>query len=246
MQKIKIGVVEDEIIIADRICSTLLKLGYAVTNPVVSFNRAVKMMEEEKPDLFLLDIELAGQKDGIELAQYIKHHYPVPFIFLTANSDKETIARAAKVQPYAYLVKPFTAEELFASIEIALSTFNDRQAAEKNPVTASAETSKDYIFIKDGSMFHKVYFSNIIYIESEENYVALHTTDSRKLMTRSTFNDFLKQFETHNFFRTHRSFSINPSFVEGVDQAYVLMKGGAKVPFSRGQKEELMKVLGIG
>jgi DNA-binding LytR/AlgR family response regulator len=244
MQKIKIGVVEDEIIIADRICSALVKLGYAVTQPVVSFNRAVKMMEAEKPDLFLLDIELAGQKDGIELAQYIKQHYPVPFIFLTANSDKETIARAAKVQPYAYLVKPFTSEELFAAIEIALSSYNDRQQNDEKNYT-STEEAKDYIFIKDGSMFHKVQFNNIIYIESEENYVALHTADNRKLMTRSTFNDFLKQFEAHHFFRTHRSFSINPKFVEGVDQSYVQMKGGAKVPFSRGQKEELMKVLGI-
>lgn len=248
MQKIKIGIVEDEVIIADRICTTLIKLGYDVTNPAVSYNRALNMIEDEKPDLLLLDIELAGQKDGIELAEYVRGHNPVPFIFLTANSDRETIARAAKVQPYAYLVKPFTPEELFAAIEIALSAFNERQegvAQIKTVAPAKSEPVKEYLFVKDGTIFHKIFFSNILYVESEENYVVIHTSDKRKLMTRSTFNDFLKQLEPFNFFRTHRSFSINTAMIERIEQLNVIMQGGAKVPYSRGQRDELMTMLGI-
>ena len=88
MSKIKIGVVEDELIIADSICSTLRQLGYDTTEPATSYTEALSMIENEKPDLMLLDINLAGSKDGIQLAAEIKARYDLPFIFLTANTKK--------------------------------------------------------------------------------------------------------------------------------------------------------------
>src|ERR1700748_3650093 len=128
MDKIKIGIVEDEVIIAEGINSTLKQLGYAVAEPACNYTEALTMMAEEKPDLMLLDITLNGSKDGIDLAWKIKELYNIPFIFLTANADAATVKRAKETEPPAYLVKPFNKDELYASIEICLHNFSQQQS----------------------------------------------------------------------------------------------------------------------
>ena len=115
-QEIKIGIVEDELLIAEKIKMILVDIGYEVCEPVSSYNEAVEMFKIKKPDIVLLDINLGGEKDGIDIAAEINKHYHLPFIFLTANSDGATIERAKEVKPFAYLVKPFTKDELFAKL----------------------------------------------------------------------------------------------------------------------------------
>ena len=65
MSKLKIGIVEDEVIIADHIAEILVKLGYDVAEPAASYAEAVQMIDDEKPDLLLIDIQLRGKRDGI-------------------------------------------------------------------------------------------------------------------------------------------------------------------------------------
>jgi DNA-binding response OmpR family regulator len=131
MTVLKIGVVEDELVIARTILSSLDELGYAHCGPAISYTEAIEMFDNDRPDLVLLDIQLAGRKDGFDVAEKINEVYNVPFIFLTANSDFETIDRAKEVKPHAYIVKPFTKEELYAAIEIAFSNFTGSQTSEK-------------------------------------------------------------------------------------------------------------------
>ena len=71
MNKVKIVVVEDEIIIADNICEALTDLGYDVAEPAITYSEALETIEEFKPDLAMLDIQLSGKKDGIDLAEII-------------------------------------------------------------------------------------------------------------------------------------------------------------------------------
>src|SRR3569623_1271027 len=123
MSVLKIGIVEDELVIARTILNTLNEFGYSHCGPAINYTEALEMLEQERPDLLLLDIQLSGKKDGIDVAEKLNELYQIPFIFLTANSDGETIDRAKKVKPHAYIVKPFTKEELYAAIEIAFSNF---------------------------------------------------------------------------------------------------------------------------
>ena len=116
MSVLKIGVVEDELIIARTIMSTLDDLGYAHCGPAMNYTEAMEMLEQQKPDLLLLDIQLSGKKDGVDVAKQLNEQYHLPFIFLTANSDGETIERAKKVRPPAYIVKPFTSDQLIKAV----------------------------------------------------------------------------------------------------------------------------------
>lgn len=127
MSKVKILVVEDEIIIADNICDTLTDLGYETLEPAINFTEAVELIESESPDIAILDIQLSGQKTGIDLARKINEDYNFPFIFLTSNSDTVTLNEAKKLMPPAFLVKPFSKEELYTSIEIALYNFSNKE-----------------------------------------------------------------------------------------------------------------------
>jgi two-component system response regulator LytT len=120
MERIKVGIVEDEMIIADTICLALQNLNYDYCKPANSFAKAIQMIENEKPNIVLLDINLNAKLDGIDLGHHINANYALPIIYLTANSDKDTIERCRETLPNAFLIKPFSNEELFSAIEIAL------------------------------------------------------------------------------------------------------------------------------
>ncbi len=128
MNRAKIMVVEDEWIVADQICRNLQKLGYEVPPPLSSGTEAIRRIEEEKPDLVIMDIVLQGEMDGIETANQITEKFDIPVIYLTAYTCQDLIERAKLTKPFSYLVKPFEDSELQCNIEIALHKHQaDRQ-----------------------------------------------------------------------------------------------------------------------
>lgn len=124
----KIGVVEDEMIIAESICLALRKLNFEVVGPALNCDEAIQMIAEESPDLIILDIELNDTRDGIELGEFVNKHHEIPIVILTANSDLRTIERAKPIRPAAFLVKPFKKEDLHSAVEIALSNHQGSKA----------------------------------------------------------------------------------------------------------------------
>ncbi len=118
--KKKIMIVEDEWIVASDIKNTLVDFGYEVSSIVESGEDALIHVKNENPDLIIMDIKLFGDMDGIETATKIKASYNLPIIFLTAYSDDKLISRAMISEPYGYIIKPYKANELHISIQIAL------------------------------------------------------------------------------------------------------------------------------
>jgi len=120
MAKARILVVEDEMIVARDLQSTLTRLGYEAPAPVASGEAALAGIEGVHPDLILMDIHLAGKIDGITAAEQIRERMDVPIVYLTAHSDEATFQRANITEPYAYILKPFEERELAIAIDIAL------------------------------------------------------------------------------------------------------------------------------
>jgi DNA-binding LytR/AlgR family response regulator len=242
-EKLTIGIVEDDMIIAGALSEMLTEIGYHVPDNATRYSEAIDLMENEKPDLMLLDIHLVGQMDGIDLADTVRKKFHIPFIFLTANLDSNTVDRAKAVQPSAYLAKPVTKDQLYSAIEIAFSNFNGiKQASENKAGQPSAK--KDSVFVKDGHSFRKVYYHELLYLESEANYVALHLSTGKKILIRSSLDDFIQQLDQVLFIRVHRGFAVNTEMVDGVFPAEVSVKG-VKIPVGRTHKEELLARLGI-
>lgn len=120
MDKPKILVVEDEIVIARDIKRILEKSGYEVPATSSTGEEAINKADQLKPDLVIMDIILKGKMDGIETAHKIYQEYDIPVVFLTSYDDKDILNRAKETDPFGYLLKPFNNRELYVTIEIAL------------------------------------------------------------------------------------------------------------------------------
>jgi PAS domain S-box-containing protein len=124
-------IAEDDGIIAVRLQSILVKLGYAVTAMVASGEDAIRQAAEVQPELVLMDVELAGEMDGIEAGGQIRAQLGIPVVYLTAYLDDTLLQRAKMTEPYGYLVKPVQDRELRATIEVAIYKCRlDRQLRE--------------------------------------------------------------------------------------------------------------------
>lgn len=113
-------IVEDERIIAHDLKKDLENFGYSVCGIASSGRDAITLAEEAHPDLVLMDINIKGNVDGVQVAKVMKTRFNLPVIFLTGYADEATLERVKEVGPSGYLVKPFKQREIRAAIEIAL------------------------------------------------------------------------------------------------------------------------------
>ncbi|MEH1831507.1 MAG: EAL domain-containing protein [Nostoc sp.] len=132
MNPVNILVVEDEIIVAMDIQNRLRKFGYTVLGLADSGEEAIKKAADNSLDLVLMDIHLKGNMDGVEAAQIIHNIFNVPVIYLTANADESTLARAKVTEPFGYILKPFKEKELKFTIEITLSKHQTEKKLKQN------------------------------------------------------------------------------------------------------------------
>lgn len=241
MKKLKILVVEDEMIIADNICLILEDLGYEVLEPAINYQEAIDIIEAENPDLVILDIQLAGKLDGVDLAQTVNKDYKVPFIFLTSNSDSGTLERVKSVNPHAFLVKPFKKEDLFTSIELSIHSY--QQNLESKEEHEDQSLIKDAIFVKDKNLFHKIKLTDIRYLKSEHVYVEVYTTDSKKHLIRGSLTKLSNRLPDY-FYQTHRSYTINLNHMDAINSAYVII-GEDQIPIGKNYREELLSRIRI-
>jgi len=120
MQKPRIVIVEDDMIIAKDIKSTVEIHGYQVVGMVSTGEEAVIKVGELLPDLVIMDVKLKGELDGIDAALQIKELYDTPIVYLTSYVDNKTIGRAKITGPLGYILKPYEEIELCTALEIAL------------------------------------------------------------------------------------------------------------------------------
>lgn len=119
--KTRVLIVEDEAIISQSLQYMLENLGYDVAAICTNGEEAVDKVEQLKPDIVLMDIQLGAEMDGIEAAQKIKELHSVPpLVYITAYSDDSVFNRAKFTLPFGYILKPFDSRELQICIEMAL------------------------------------------------------------------------------------------------------------------------------
>ena len=138
----KIFILEDEALIAAEIESTLELLGYEVIGKARNGDKAIDFFTRLKPDLALLDINIKGSKNGIEVAHIIKEKYSFPYVFLTSFSDSLTLEKVKPTMPYGYIIKPFTDQDLKTNIELALFKFEQEN---KNIFPTLQELNGQYL-----------------------------------------------------------------------------------------------------
>lgn len=119
--KAKILVIEDESIIASGIKACLENSGYTVPAVTGYGEQAIEKVAKFHPDLVLIDVMLKGDINGVEAAQEIINSFKIPVVYLTGYSEQKTLQKAKITQPFGYIIKPFQANQLISTIEIALN-----------------------------------------------------------------------------------------------------------------------------
>lgn len=123
--KLKIMIVEDEVIFALDTKTTLQKMGYEVTGIASNFNDTAACVERNKPDLLLMDINIKGSVNGIDTAKYFMEAHNIPSLFLTAYNDKETREKVSLIHSAGILFKPLDDiqfREIMQNFELDLHT----------------------------------------------------------------------------------------------------------------------------
>lgn len=120
MSKPGILIVEDSPVAAHHLHVTLNREGYEVVGRCDSGEAALQFVDKNRPDLVLMDIIINGKMDGIQTAEQLKACYDIPVIYITGLTDKKTISRATRTEPYGYITKPFEDREIFTVIQVAL------------------------------------------------------------------------------------------------------------------------------
>ncbi len=159
MFPIKILIVEDEIIVAERIALRLIELGYEICGKITSGEEALISIQKMQPDLILMDIVLDGVLDGIQTAEKIMEQYKIPIIYLTALDDRKTMLRAGKTNPANYLKKPYRINDIRVAIDFAILNY-----AIANDEENQTFLVQDSFFVKKKEFYEKISIQDVLWI----------------------------------------------------------------------------------
>lgn len=243
-QKVKILIVEDEMIIAADLSLQLTKLGYDIIAIHTKAETALETLTTNRPDIILMDVVLAGKMDGIQAATKILNTSQVPVIFLTSNTDDATFQRALKAKPFAFSAKPFRISELERTLKLALNRIQlEEESEEDNDANDHVSYMEDRLFIRHKNQMVKVNFSEIQFAEADRNYCKLNT-DKQSFLLSIPLRSIEVQLPTDIFLRVHRSFVVNLLKIESVSDHLEFLKIGThQIPISRRLKEDVAKRL---
>lgn len=246
--KVKILIVEDEILIAKDIANRLTKINYHIVGIAATAERALQMISDDKNiDLILIDIILRSKIDGIELAQMINTKYSIPFIFLTSHADNHLVERAKAVQPQAYILKPFNDRQVSIAIELALMNYASKMPEKilfKKQTFKKTENQvlqiRDSLFLKKDQHFERVPLKEILFLKADSNYCIVITKT-----TQFMYSMVLKKIESHlplnQFLRVHRSYVVNINLVDGFE-GNTLFIGDKRIPVSKTFKNTVFRL----
>jgi DNA-binding LytR/AlgR family response regulator len=250
---IQVMIVEDESIVAMDLSAGLENDGYKVVGIADNFDEAVSLFRNNPVDILLMDINIHGDKDGIETASALMNIRQVPLIYLTAFTDAATVARVKHTNPAAFLTKPYSIDNVRIAIDLALFNFAEAKPASGGgkvlPMQPGIAIDKrqdkehflqmeDYIFIKQQYKFVKFKLSEILFAEADNNYVNLHTK-SQKFVVRLSLADLVDKLHFPRFVRIHRSFAVNLDEISSFDDQEVKI-GLHEIPIGRNYRQDFL------
>ena len=175
MHQIRVLIVEDEPLIAEDIRETLDNIDFSVSGVAFNSKTALAELQDNTPDIALLDVNLGSGIDGIQIAQIINQKYHIPFIYLTSYADRDTLDRAKHTHPMGYIVKPFDEKDLFATLEIALFNYNRQQPAVQLTLEKVNQSLLGKLTQKEFEILKSIFEGKTNRQMAEEHFISLNT-----------------------------------------------------------------------
>ena len=237
MEKVRILIVEDDMIIAANLSLQLTNLGYEITGIESRGEEAIGHVRTNAPNLLLMDVNLKGSLSGIATVKAIQEFCDIPVIYITANSNEATFNEAKETRPKAFISKPFNKLDLQRNIELVVA-----QIAEKNQeakFSGGIEVLGDRVFVRHHGKMEKLLLDDIQFIEADRNYSTIVTEVGRFTLT-STLKTMEEKLPKNHLVRVHRSYIVNISKLDVVADHHLEI-GRKVIPLSKSHKELLMR-----
>ncbi|SHG67928.1 two component transcriptional regulator, LytTR family [Chryseolinea serpens] len=237
MSTIKILAVEDDPIYAESLDFVVQELGYELTGIADNATDALRLLEENPPDLILMDIEIHDTLTGIELAARINRNQRIPIIYVTAFKDKDIFQQAKLTGPVAYIIKPYDPVSLQSAIELALFSASDQ------PKPAQEVLTVDAFFIRDNTRLVKVKLDEILMVEVDEKYCFIVTGRKRHIINMR-LKDLQEKLPRDEFVQVHRSFLVRKSAIDEINTGDQTLRVAEKtIPIGKTYKDHLLATL---
>ncbi|QTD36585.1 response regulator transcription factor [Polaribacter batillariae] len=195
--------------------------------------KANSVLKQEKIDLIFLDINLPTIS-GIDFLKTLQHP---PKVIMTTAYDKYAVESFEYEAIIDYLVKPFSFERFLKAINKLESRSENRELNTQQLESLEITSSKEAVFINVDKTLHKVNIEDIIYVQSDRNYVTVSTRNS-KLTFIDTLKNWDNYLEPDYFVQIHKSFIVNINFIDKVTGNLVYINQ-EKIPVGRSYKDEL-------
>ena len=210
-----------------------------------SVAEAYEMILELRPELVFLDIKMDDGTGFDLLRKFGKVDFHV--IFVTAFD--EYAVKAFRFSAIDYLLKPVEAEELVSAVGKARSLQNTETEHRISNLTRNMsdvprEDKKIVLHTQD--KFHFVKVPEILYCESEGSYTTFYLQNGLKVLVCRSLKEYEELLEEYSFFRPHRSYLINLSYVTGYEKGeggFIIMSNDARIPVSFRKKDEFLRIM---
>lgn len=240
VRPLSVLIVEDDLSFAIELNMLVKEIGYNIKARVDNSAEALEIALTDAPDLILMDIDIKGRLNGLEIAEKIRH-LEIPILFITSHDNEEDYERAKQTNFVGYLVKPVNKYSLKSAVKLAMISLNKSNSE----VTANSDlfTTEEHLFFKRKGVYQKVKIEEINFIEAADDFSICHTVNGKFISALR-----LKQLEgilvSHGFYRIHRSYLANLTATTSIDvNNNELTINGERVPFSRRTKNELIQKL---
>jgi two-component system, response regulator PdtaR len=256
-QHLKILIIEDEILVARDLSNLLTDWGYDVLPVCASGQEAIDIFQENRTDLVLADVQIKGEIDGVETVRLINKIKRVPTIFITAQTDHQTVLRAKTTLPAAYLLKPFNERNLMISIDIAMNNFHQDNVP-KTAMEQCSNSAKDvklgadvllrngnHLFIKQNYRFQKFSIDELVYIEADKNYTVMVFKQQKIAVRLPLQTVFERLSDIGSIVKVHRSFAVNVIFVEEFSENEVVLPKNKLIPMSAMYKDTFLEKFSV-
>lgn len=208
-------------------------------------DEAIEVIEEQKPDLVFLDIQMPG-KNGFEVLEELD--FTPEVMFVTAYD--EYALKAFEVNALDYILKPVDEERFAKALEKVIAKIETKKAEEKTTDTSGEQLGEnDQVFLKDGDRCWFVQLKDVRLFESEGNYVRVYFDNQKPLILKS-LNNLDKRLSDKVFFRANRKHMINLKWVDKIETWFngglmVILKDGQKIEISRRQAVKLKEMMSL-
>jgi len=232
----KVLILDDEPPARRGMRQVLAQIGVTDVRDVGTIEQAVKALNEERPDVLLLDVELRGGKVGFDLLDTLPAE-GIPAIFITAHPDHAL--RAFEVRAVDYLLKPVDPRRLKESLKRV------SQPTEERPFS-----SEEKVLFRDGVKNVLLRVGDIQVLEASDAYTRLLLGDGRGVTVNGTLKSVRERLNGNLFFLASRSHAVNLDHIANVEDAdggfmILTMANGVKIELSRRQSAEFRELKAV-